>query len=64
MGTRVALGAGIGLFVSSRLHNDQRKTGRLALIQDVRDYFGNSLLLCITFRVACAKLRVRFIPAM
>lgn len=30
-GTRVALGAGIGLLVSGRLNNDQRKAAGLAL---------------------------------
>jgi hypothetical protein len=30
-GTRVALGAGIGLLVSNRLNNDQRKAAGLAL---------------------------------
>ena len=30
-GTRVALGAGIGLLLSSRLNNDQRKAAGLAL---------------------------------
>jgi uncharacterized membrane protein YqgA involved in biofilm formation len=30
-GTRVALGAGIGLLVSRRLNNDQRKAAGLAL---------------------------------
>jgi hypothetical protein len=30
-GTRVALGAGIGLLVSTRLNNDQRKAAGLAL---------------------------------
>ena len=30
-GTRIALGAGIGLLLSSRLNNDQRKAAGLAL---------------------------------
>ena len=30
-GTRVALGAGIGLLISTRLNNDQRKAAGLAL---------------------------------
>jgi hypothetical protein len=30
-GTRVALGAGLGLLLSSRLNNDQRKAAGLAL---------------------------------
>ena len=30
-GTRVALGAGVGLLLSSRLNNDQRKAAGLAL---------------------------------
>jgi len=31
-GTRIALGAGIGLCLSSRLNNDQRKAAGLALV--------------------------------
>ena len=31
-GTRVVLGAGIGLLVSGRLNNDQRKAAGLALV--------------------------------
>jgi hypothetical protein len=30
-GTRIALGAGIGLLISTRLNNDQRKAAGLAL---------------------------------
>ena len=32
VGTRVALGAGIGLLLSSRLNNDQRKAAGWALV--------------------------------
>ncbi len=31
-GTRVALGAGLGLLLSSKLNNDQRKAAGLALV--------------------------------
>ena len=38
-GTRVALGAGIGLLLSTRLNNDQRKAAGVALASSRRPYY-------------------------